>query len=1144
MDISPPPSPVPAPPPPFPVLGVAAPLVVSVAVWAVTRSPYALLFAALGPVVAVAGVADQRISGRRSARRVERESRAALARLHAEVRARVAAARTALRSRAPSAREILDGSANPALLWRADPGDGGTLPIALGTGEVPSGLVWRGDPDARVPDAEERSGGGTLRARLSGRSPLRRIRRARVDARAAVASSAAHDPARWADLVRWVPDAPVFVPAAGGLGLRGAPALVEPVLRGVVVQLVHALPPDDLRIASRPAGPEWDWLERLPHAAEGLREARTGADRPAAPGVVPGAVPGEPGASAIRLVLGAREVVLAAAPRVESLPAACRTVLDVRTPGTARILAADTVPDAPDALLALDALPSTATAPSHVLPPVGGRVGIPSPRVTRTGLVRPDLVSLTEVERLADELADLARRRGLAAARAPLPSRVPFAELPVAGAPGTSTLGLAAGDGSDAGWDGVAPTRRPRTLAAVIGIGHAGPVAVDLVADGPHAVVAGTTGSGKSELLVTWMAALAAAHPPEEVTVLLVDFKGGAAFDPLLVLPHAVGLVTDLDGQGARRALESLRAEIRHRERVLREAGARDVDDPAAAGVLPRLVIVVDELAALLADQDGLHEVVADIAARGRSLGMHLVLCTQRPSGVVRDAVLANCDLRLSLRVNNEADSRALLGTAEAARLSDAPAGRCLVGAHGAPTRPFQVGVTTADDLARIAAARATSAPVRRPWLDPLPACVPLADLAAVPPLAKHGSASPGVGAPAVPFALVDLPAEQRRATAEWCPATDGHLLVIGGPGSGRSTCLRTIAASAAASGVDVVHVPADAEGCWDAVAAVVSRIRDPRRARDPLLVLADDLDVAVSRLDPEHQAALLEGMAAVVREGPHAGVALAVSGRRAGGPLQAVAAAAGPPVILALPSRQEHVLAGGDGRLFDARATPGAGEWRGERIQVAQPPEVEAEPEAESARRGRAASRPGVVDPAPRAVLAGGAVHALVTPSPVVQVARLREMGVDAVEATRIPPGWSPDQPFPGAAGDGAATRPEVGHGGHPDGGRAARPRVVVGDPDAWLLRAPLLADLRRIGDVVMEGCTPRDARTLLRVRAVPPPLAPVPGRAWRITPDGDVRRCSWPPVMPGLPVAPAQAEAAATAAATAPVQPAGVSR
>ncbi|RIJ43517.1 hypothetical protein DZG00_16680, partial [Clavibacter lycopersici] len=102
--------------------------------------------------------------------------------------------------------------------------------------------------------------------------------------------SSARDPARWADLVRWVPDAPVLVSSSGGLGLRGAPALVAPVLRGVVVQLVHALPPDDLRIASRPPGPEWDWLERLPHAAEGLREgpgtARLGGE---------GVAPDEPG---------------------------------------------------------------------------------------------------------------------------------------------------------------------------------------------------------------------------------------------------------------------------------------------------------------------------------------------------------------------------------------------------------------------------------------------------------------------------------------------------------------------------------------------------------------------------------------------------------------------------------------------------------------------------------------------------------------------------------------------------------------------------------------------------------------------------------------------------------------------------------
>ncbi|MDQ0745583.1 S-DNA-T family DNA segregation ATPase FtsK/SpoIIIE [Clavibacter sp. B3I6] len=988
---------------------------------------------------------------------------------------RVAAVRAALRSRAPSAREILDGRANPALLWRADPGADGAAPVlALGTGEVSSGMVWRGDPEARVPDEP-----APVRRRLVRRSAARPPVTGPGGRRG---GSGLPGPARWADLVGWVPEAPVLVAGAGGLGLRGPRALVAPVLRAALVQLVHALPPDDLRVVSRPAGAEWDWLARLPHAADGAgTEAVT---------------PGEPGASVVRLRLGAGEVVLAAASRVESLPAACRTVLDVRGPGAARILVAEAAPDVPAAPPGPG--PGAAPVPAAELPPVaalpsgdasatahpGDPEGDPPVRITRTGLVRPELVSLTEAERLADELAALARDRGLAAARSPLPSRVPFADLPCP----------------------AEPAGRPRTLAAVVGVGHGGPVAVDLVADGPHAVVAGTTGSGKSELLVTWMAALAAAHPPEEVTVLLVDFKGGAAFDPLLVLPHAVGLVTDLDGQGARRALESLRAEVRHRERTLREAGARDVDDEAAAGILPRLVIVVDELAALLADQDGLHEVVADIAARGRSLGMHLVLCTQRPAGVVRDAVLANCDLRLSLRVNNEADSRALLGTTAAARLQDAPPGRCLVGAHGAPAQPFQVAVTTADDLAAVAAARATRVPVRRPWLDPLPAVVPLADLAAhtADPLTGPRSGPvPAPGAvPSLPFALVDLPAEQRRATAVWRPGTDGHLVVVGGPGSGRTTLLRTLAASAADVRMHVRMVPADAEGCWDGLSAVVARIRDPAGPRDPLLVLADDLDVAASRLDPEHQAALLELVAVVVRKGPIAGVALAVAGRRASGPLQAVAAAAGPPVILALPTRQEHALAGGDVRLVEARPAPGAGEWRGERIQVALPPAPAPAPHGTAAEAR---------DPAPRVVLDHDAVHALVTPSPVAAVARLREHGIDAVDAADLPPGWTPDAPVPVARPDGTGTT------GPGSAGAPGTARVVVADPDVWLLRGPLLAGIRRTGSVVLEGCAPRDVRTLLRVRAVPPPLVPLPGRAWLVAPDGALRRASWPPAPAG---------------------------
>ena len=135
------------------------------------------------------------------------------------------------------------------------------------------------------------------------------------------------------------------------------------------------------------------------------------------------------------------------------------------------------------------------------------------------------------------------------------------------------------------------------------------------------------------------------------MSFLLADFKGGTAFDALAGVPHVTGVITDLDGAGARRAIESLRAEVRWREAAIAGAGARDILDPRVD--LPRLVVVVDEFAALLGDHPELHAVFTDVAARGRALGMHLVLGTQRAAGVIRDSLLANCPLRISLRVTD-----------------------------------------------------------------------------------------------------------------------------------------------------------------------------------------------------------------------------------------------------------------------------------------------------------------------------------------------------------------------------------------------------------------------------------------------------------------------------------------------------------
>src|SRR6202012_2027960 len=129
------------------------------------------------------------------------------------------------------------------------------------------------------------------------------------------------------------------------------------------------------------------------------------------------------------------------------------------------------------------------------------------------------------------------------------------------------------------------PPRRAGTLRAVIGQSANEVHALDLRADGPHALVGGTTGSGKSELLQTWILALAAAHSPQRLSFLLVDYKGGSAFRDCVALPHTVGLVTDLSPHLVRRALTSLAAELRYREHVLAQHGAKDLATLEKLGV-------------------------------------------------------------------------------------------------------------------------------------------------------------------------------------------------------------------------------------------------------------------------------------------------------------------------------------------------------------------------------------------------------------------------------------------------------------------------------------------------------------------------------------------------------------------------------
>lgn len=439
-------------------------------------------------------------------------------------------------------------------------------------------------------------------------------------------------------------------------------------------------------------------------------------------------------------------------------------------------------------------------------------------------------------------------------------------------------------------------------LAAVFLVADA-PFELDLVRDGPHAVVGGTTGSGKSELLLAWVAAMAAGRSTDEVAFLLVDFKGGAAFAPLAGFAHCVGVMTDLDERGARRAIESLRAELRRRERLLAEQGARAIDE--ATG-LARLVIVVDEFAAMLQELPDLHRLFVDLAARGRSLGVHLVLCTQRPAEAVRDALLANCGIRISLRVTHEHDAVAITGTSDAAAIPLAARGRCVVRVSGGATLAAQAAIASPAHLARLVAAAAGQRRQPRPWCEPLPARLPLAAVRA------------DAGQDVVRLGLVDLPAEQRVAPLVWRPALDGPLLAIGGAASGRSSLADLVAGQLGCEVVD------REDALWDALR--------PGAQRGPLVV--DDLDLQLARLGEEQQASVAQLLARRMREG----APVALTARRVSTAMGQVAPLAELRVLLRIASRQEHVVAGGAGQLHDGSLPPGAGWSRDERIQLALP--------------------------------------------------------------------------------------------------------------------------------------------------------------------------------------------------------------
>lgn len=626
---------------------------------------------------------------------------------------------------------------------------------------------------------------------------------------------------------------PITLVDGEAIALHGSLASGRAVARSIVAQLATLVGPADWRLVVVTSTPdEWAWVDWLPHGVSAGHAVVCTADREQLAADLAAnlasidarrrtlVVTDEPTAfttrtGPLRRMLAATGAAsLVVVDTDATVPAICRRVVRSGTTGRARLLG------------------ETPASDDAVDLHVGG-------------------ITIEMADRVARRLACLVDPEDDDLAAASVPTTVTFADV----SGGLVSGGFAADeapmspDAVLARWRAGGHDPAPRTP---IGWSSDGLVEIDLVRDGPHGLIAGTTGSGKSELLRSLVLGLALHVSPEHLNLVLVDYKGGSTFDACVDLPHTVGLVTDLDDGLAERALVSLGAELHRREHLLRTVGASDLAEyRSRADVHPiaRLVVVIDEFAALAKELPEFLAALVDIAQRGRSLGVHLLLATQRPAGVVNDDIRANTNLRLALRLHDRADAVDVVGDPmPAAFPRGAPgrsalrlgpdelvvfqAARCTgsVETHvegsisvAASTIASSVGTRlgarrgggaadasastdhVVDDgperhdepseLERAvhcisaAADAANLAEVHRPWLEPLPF-----------PLPPEQSPAEGIG-------VVDDPAQQRRRALTWAP-TDGSLALIGSLGSGTTSTLISLAASACRThGADELHL-------------------------------------------------------------------------------------------------------------------------------------------------------------------------------------------------------------------------------------------------------------------------------------------------------------------------------------------------
>ena len=617
---------------------------------------------------------------------------------------------------------------------------------------------------------------------------------------------------------------PVVIAPAEAFAVAGAPHAVRGLLRSIVIQVATTLGPADVQIVVvSDDAPGWEWVSWLPHARSALGDV---------------------------LVFGTDELERLADVGSMAVPLDDRRVV--------------LIVDAPDALTVRTGPLRRFVGSDRVSTIVGCAAGAGVPNVCRrvltigstgraewSGPRRDDDPTVDEVlvaglgepvaRRVARALAGLADPEDVTESVAGMPATLAFSalhpEVLGRGVAGIVDAWLAGGDDPP--------------LAVVVGASVDGVVELDLDRDGPHALIAGTTGSGKSELLRTIVVGLAAAVSPAHLQFVLVDYKGGATFDGCRTLPHTVGLVTDLEGGLAERALVSLEAELTRRERLFRDAAAADLREYRTRGRPPLLASGRDDRR-IRDDGAGRAGIPAGVgrdrparpqprgaprpgdaaARRGgerRHQGEHQ--SASRPAGQ-RSGRRDRCRRRRSPCHVPETAAGPVCGAARARRVGRVPGGVDGGPASHRPSHPVgptvaanairsarttrrTIGPRTAcDELSAIvdsirrAAEQTGSAADSRVWLEPLPALLEpglVSECVASGGPGETNSRMDGPTHDAV--GVIDDPAHQTRRPLRWDVAA-GNLLLVGAIGSGVTSTIVSLAAAACrTSSPDDLHV-------------------------------------------------------------------------------------------------------------------------------------------------------------------------------------------------------------------------------------------------------------------------------------------------------------------------------------------------